>query len=742
MRQVFLIVSCVILGASALALGFTFLQVQQERFALSADLEYRTRLLAESLNESIEPAYAKYATSTLTKLATSFANRERLVGVAIFERTGDTIVSSEGMPSGIERSMKVMDQAIETNEPAGDFFDISGRLYYVHARPLHRGPDSSGVFVVVQDAAYIAESVQGKWRENLVGVLVYLLLFAAAIAALVRWVIFMPLSNLAESIRSARSGKSAYISESKHDMFFRPLATEIGKMVQSLTQARTAASEEARMRLEKIDTPWTGERLKEYIKANIKDRPIFIVSNREPYTHNRVKKDIVCNFVANGMTTALRPVMEACGGMWIAHGSGNAGREVTDKNGYIQLPPDDEPKYTLKRVWLPEKETKGHYHFSVEALYPLCLITHTRPKFLTDDWQMYRKVNGKFAEILLSEIRHIEQPIILVQDYHFALLPRMIKMSRPDAHVGIFWHVPWPNEEAFRICPWRKEILDGILGADVIGFNTQQHCNNFVDAVGKEIESLIDLDTFAITRDDHTSYIKPFPISIPFTNGQNGVVRTDRDNDAEVLKGMNVNSKYVALGVDRLDYAKGIPERFRGLEVLLEKYPEYIGSLVFVQIASPHRESFSTYREYEKVVTHEAERINKKFGTTKWKPIVLEKVQYSPERLASLYRRSHVCVVTSLHDSMNLVAKEYVAARDDEAGALVLSQFAGASRDLKHAIIVNPYSADEIAEGLRRALTMSATEQHRRMKAMRNSIKNFNIYRWAAEFIKAVATFG
>lgn len=738
MKHILLIVTSVIFGASMLALGFTFLQVQQERFALSADLEYRTRLLAESLNESIEPAYAKFATSTLTKLATSFANRERLVGVAIFEGTGATIVSSEGMPSGIERSMKVMDQAIETNEPAGDYFDFSSRQYYVLARPLHRGEDSSGVFVVVQDAAYIAESVQGKWKENLVGVLVYLLLFAAAIAALVRWVIFMPLSNLAESIRSARSGKSPYLSESKHDFFFRPLAAEIGKLAQSLMQARSAASEEARMRLEKIDSPWTAERLKAFIASYIKDRPIFVISHSEPYIHRHVGRGVDYVVPAGGVVTAVSSVMEACGGTWLAYGGGDADRETADASGKIRVPPD-EPRYTLKRVWLTEAEMQGYYRgFSNESLWPLCHIAHTRPIFRKEDWTIYKKVNGTFAETLLSEIRNIERPIILVQDYHFALLPRMIKASRPDAQVLLFWHIPWPSPESFSICPWRKEILEGMLGADIIGFHTQQFCNNFLETVGKEIESLIDLEHFSITHDEHVSFVKPFPVSIAFTDAQQGIERKEV-LDRAALGRLRISSKFLILGVDRLDYTKGILERLKSIEFLLAEHPEYQKKITFLQIASPTREGVEKYREYAEAVQAETDRINERFKMKGWQPIVLEHKHYSHEELAPLYKLADVCLVTSVHDGMNLVAKEFVAARNDEAGVLVLSQFAGASRDLKGALIVNPYSAEDTAEAIHTALHMSPVEQHRRMKTMRNSVRDYNVYRWAAELIKAVS---
>ncbi|KKS44232.1 MAG: Alpha,alpha-trehalose-phosphate synthase (UDP-forming) [candidate division CPR1 bacterium GW2011_GWA2_42_17] len=335
----------------------------------------------------------------------------------------------------------------------------------------------------------------------------------------------------------------------------------------------------------------------------------------------------------------------------------------------------------------------------------------------------------------------MQQPLILIQDFHFALLPKMIKTSRPDAHIVLFWHITWPSAEQFSICPWRKEILEGMLGADIIGFHTQQHCNNFIETVGKEVESLIDFERFSITRGSNTSYIKPFPVSVAFTNSPKDTVLEEKPNK-DVLEWIKIKTKYIGLGVDRLDYTKGIMERLKGLETFLDAYPHYKKQLTFVQIAPESREVGEKNQEYNKAVTEEVGRINKKLKIDEWEPIVLEKEYHPHEELDTLYRLANFCLITSLHDGMNLVAKEFVAARDDEAGVVILSQFAGASRDLTGAIIVNPYSAEEIAETIHKALTMSPTEQHRRMKSMRNSVKNYNIYRWAAELIKSIVSLG
>lgn len=737
LRTVFYVLVGFALLGVFFAIALTWGNAKEEQLSLESDLRYRTRLLADSLNESIEPYYLVNSRDSIQKIVDKFTNRERLVGLVIYDSKGIKIASSLGLSPQIIEEKKTATLALDTNQISDNFLDIEKNRIYVVVYPLHQTDKVVGAFMVVQDANYISASVVKIWKGDLIKAVVEIILFFSLVYLIIWWAIYKPIRKIVELVKSARNGKSSDTENDFADnIFFRPLINEISKMVHTLVQARSTASEEARLRLEKIDTPWTAERLKEFIKAYLKNRPIFVVSNREPYIHQRIKNEIKLSVVPSGMNTAVNSVMEACGGMWIAYGSGSADKEMSDEHGKIRVPPDD-PKYTLKRIWLNEKESKGYYSFSVEAMYPLCLMTYNRPIFNKEDWLMYKKVNGKFAENILEELRGIDRPIILIQDYHFAILARMIKKSRPDAQIALFWHVPWQSAEAFSVCPWRKEILYGMLGADVIGFNTQQFCNNFIDTVGKEIESLVNFEQFSITKDEHTTYIRSFPISIAFTDNKDGV--EEKKPDRDILRKLGIKTKYFALGVDRLDYVKGIPERFKGIEYLLEKYPEYVSNFTFLQIAPQHRQEMKKYQEYKQIVIDEAERINKKFSTRDWKPIVLEIEQYGHEKIDPLYKLADACVITSLHDSMNLVAKEYVAARNDELGALVLSQFAGASRDLKGAIIVNPHNVDEIGEAIHQALIMSPLDQTRRMKKMRDIVKNYNVYRWAAEIIKAVS---
>ncbi|MBI2474418.1 MAG: trehalose-6-phosphate synthase [Candidatus Taylorbacteria bacterium] len=721
--------------------GITAKQINDKKESETAALEYRTRLLADSLKEAVEPYYAGNSTSALQKIVDKYANKEHVVGLAVYDSKGGVVAASADLPKMLLSTSTTVTRAMDTDKSTGDFIKDGDRSIYVFAEPLHQNERVVGAFLVAQNAAYIETGIQEILESNLIRVFIQIVLFLALLYILIHWLIWRPISRLADSIKTARlKGRGEEeLANIQDNIFFRPLVGEISKITKSLSEARLAASEEARMRLEKLDSPWTAERLKEFIKAYLKDRKIFVVSNREPFVHKHTKKGVVCEVPASGMVTALEPIMEACGGLWLAHGSGDADKELSDSFGKLAVPPDD-PKYTLKRIWLSEEEIRGHYlGFSNEALWPLCHMAHTRPIFNKNHWEEYRKVNQKFADALLVEIKRVERPLAMVQDFHFALIPKLIKDKRPDAQICLFWHIPWPNAELFSICPWRKEILEGMLGADIIGFHTQQYCNNFLDTVGKEMESLIDLERFSISRDNHVSYIKPFPISIAFSGAFSGGVEDTKESDRRILENLRIKTKYLGLGVDRLDYIKGIVERFAGIEIFFEKYPDYRKQFTFLQISPMSREGVEKYREYAESVEQEAQRINQKFGDGDWKPIVLIERHHSHKELEVFYRLADVCLVTSLHDGMNLVAKEFVAAREDDRGVLILSHFTGAARDLKGSLLINPYNAEETASVLYYALNMSLQLQASRMKMMRASVKNYNIYRWSAELIKSIA---
>jgi trehalose 6-phosphate synthase len=440
---------------------------------------------------------------------------------------------------------------------------------------------------------------------------------------------------------------------------------------------------------------------------------------------------------ASGLVTALEPILRACDGTWIAHGSGDADRENVDRHDRLAVPPE-EPKYTLRRVWLNKNEEEGYYYgFSNEGLWPLCHIAHTRPIFRSSDWEHYQQVNEKFARAILQEMADTEHPVLLIQDYHFALLPRLVKQERPDARIAIFWHIPWPNPEAFGICPWQRELLEGLLGADLIGFHIQAHCDNFLQTVNRGLESRVEWDHFAVNRDSHLTLVRPFPISVAPPSGSDKVAdfRAANHQREALFKELGVEALYLGVGVDRVDYTKGILERFLAIERFLDKYPRYQGKFTFAQIGAPSRTHIKRYHDFLGEVEAEAERINWRFRTEHWKPILFLKRHHSHEEIARFYQAADVCLVTSLHDGMNLVAKEFVSARSDEDGVLTLSRFAGACRELRDALVVNPYDTDEMAEAIHSALEMDAKERRARMRRMRQTVKEQNIYRWAGNLI-------
>jgi len=428
-------------------------------------------------------------------------------------------------------------------------------------------------------------------------------------------------------------------------------------------------------------------------------------------------------------------VLVACDGTWIAHGAGSADTQTVDEHDRLRVPPE-RPQYTLRRVWLSQEEEDGYYYgFSNEGLWPLCHIAHTRPIFRASDWESYQSVNRKFARAALAEMEGIEEPFLLVQDYHFAMLPRLVKEERPDARIGIFWHIPWPNPQAFGICPWQRELLDGLLGADLIGFHTQSHCNYFLETVDSCMESRIDREHFAVNRAGHRTLVKPFPISVAFSDGSETHDRPPLPDRVTLFRQLGVEAAFLGVGVDRVEYTKGILERLRGLERFFEKNPGYREKFTLVQIGAPSRTRIKSYSDLMAEVEWEAERINERFRAGNWRPIVFLKRHHSHREIEAYYRAAHVCLVTALHDGMNLVAKEFVASRDDEQGVLILSGFTGASRELRDAIIVNPYDTEVLADAIRAALDMDPAERSARMQRMRRVVREHNIYRWAASLI-------
>lgn len=745
MKQILAAVGFVFLIIGIFAVYFTWTIVDSETARLQGDIQYRSYLVVDSLKGTVEPNFINKSNIYLQSVVENFADKQRLAGIAIVDNNGKFLASSPGFSKSLKQSNQsnqIVTTAMDGDQDTGDFVSSGNKKFYIYASPLQYKKSVVGALIVAQNAGYIDTELNDIWKTDLFKLFIQAFLIVIAILIILRWIIIIPLKNLVDSLHTTGQSKGKTVNKVFNNAVFGPLVKEIGNIQQSLIEARIAASEEAKLRLKKFDSPWTTERLKAFVADILKDRKIFVVSNREPYIHTKEGNTIDYHFPASGMVTAIEPIMQATGGMWIAQGTGNADKLVVDENDKIGVPPGD-PLYTLKRVWLTKEEVKGFYDgFSNEGIWPLCHIAHTRPIFRKDDWVEYVKVNEKFAKIVLKEIKHEVNPIVLVQDFHFALLPRLIKEKRPDATIALFWHIPWPNAEAFSICPWKKEILDGMLGADLIGFHTQNHCNNFITTVGRELEALLDRDQFTVTKNNHITYVKPFPISIAFSKRAPEQQKVQDAKSKEALRKIGVKTDYIGIGVDRLDYTKGIMERLHAVEIFLTKYPAYQGKFTFIQISAPSRTDIQEYKNFTAKVEAEVNRINNKLRKNDWKPILFLHKHHSHEAIYPLYRAANVCLVTSLHDGMNLVAKEFVAARDNERGVLILSQFTGASRELRDALIVNPYNGEQTAEAIHTALTMKRAEQTRRMRRMRDTLKSYNVYRWSAELLKTIVELG
>ena len=732
-----LIVSLIIC-VTLVSLLSSYYEVRSEKAALRRELERRAEMLGETLAVKITPYLDHKSLPELQPIVEGFGHRQQLKAVAVYDTvTAPLFISAElGRPLGAAQSGAAA-RAINENQGQSQFVRTGNSYFHIYALPLRNHDQVTGSLAIVHDAGYIDRQSIRTWRSGFVRTLVQVLLIALTILLIVRWSVAGPIARAAKWMNALRTGKPGSGRTVFPDLeLLRPLAYEMATFAASLEAARSAAQKEAQLR-DAAESLWTAERLSVHVRGKMNGSHLFVVSNREPYSHVRQGKSVQAMQPASGLVTALEPVLCACDGHWIAHGNGDADRETVDTHNRLRVPPD-ESRYTLRRVWLTKEEEEGYYYgFANEGLWPLCHIAHTRPIFRASDWEYYQEVNEKFADAVLQEMEGVKTPLLLVQDYHFALLPRLVKKQRPDARIAIFWHTPWPNPEAFGICPWQRQLLQGLLGADLIGFHIQSHCTNFMQTVDRALECRIDWEHRTINREEHQTLIKPFPISVEFNEGSGERVSRESRNaeHTALLRELGIEAVTLGVGVDRVDYTKGIPERFLAVERLLEKYPQYQGKFTLVQIGAPSRTHIKRYHDLLAKVESEAERINWRFQSGKWKPIVFLKRQHSHAEIQRFYRAADVCLVTSLHDGMNLVAKEFVAARHDEQGVLILSRFTGAARELRDALLVNPYDIERTTDTLRLALAMEPAEQALRMQALRKVVRERNVYRWAGNLL-------
>jgi len=747
MRTTLKIVLPLIVSVAAVSTLFAAYQVRREKNTLRSELSRRAETLAQNLQESLEPLLDRPSERTLQKVIERFRQNEHLKGVAVYDAAGTTLATTSGLDVVLRPRPAAAVRAAGKDGGVGEFLPADAYPFlepqqqvpiHIFALPLHRGNEIVGTVALFHDTSYIDSKVSRTLRDSLITALVQTVLITGLALILVRWTFTGPLTRTAKWLRMLRTGQANAPQALGHGEILDQLHHEVTHLARDLNSARATAEEEARLR-DTNASIWTAERLRVSLRSKLQEKRLFVVSNREPYMHvtSGKGKSIKVIVPASGVVTALEPVMLACNGMWIANGSGNADRDVVDARDHLRVPPDH-PSYTLRRIWLTDEEDKGYYEgFSNEGLWPLCHIAHTRPVFRPEDWLQYQKINRRFADAVLGEMEGTDAPILLAQDYHFALLPRMVKETRPDARVAIFWHIPWPNPEVFGICPWQRELVDGLLGADLIGFHIQTHCNNFLETVDRALEALTEWDRFAVNRRGHVTRVRPYPISVAFPEKLQGTLDQPSAGQlrAKLCAELGIEASLLGVGVDRVDYTKGILERFRAIERFLELNPAYQHRLSFVQIGAPSRTAIERYKNFLEEVESEAQRINARFPSPKWKPIVFLKKHHSHEEIAPFYRAASFCMVTSLHDGMNLVAKEFVAARADERGALILSTFAGAAYELPDALLVNPYDVSQLADAIHRAVEIPEEEQCARMRRLRHSVREHNVYRWAANLL-------
>ena len=720
-----LIISLLI-ATAAVVLSFSHIQTQAEERKLAEDLSLRSRLVAKSFKEAIEPFLEQTEhPDRIRKFIEKFKGHTRLVGIFVKLKEEDLIAYPDWV-TGKAASLKDLDQINQSDQSIEKREKWDNKDMLVFALPIEKEGQVVGALGVVHDRSYITRRIAESWKRLAVTFSILALILSVTTLVIIRWSITGPIAKISEWVKKTRLGDMPpppHQFPGQGDV--KRLLFEITHMASSLKAAKLDLMEQTKM-IQSGESRWTKERLREYLRSKLGNTPLYVIANREPYIHRKNGNGkIECIFPASGVVTALDPVLQATGGVWIAHGSGNADRETVDKYNKLLVPPWN-PTYSLKRVWLSEEEEKGYYYgFANEGLWPLCHIAHVRPTFNISDWEQYKNVNQKFADSLLEEL-DVRTPLILIQDYHFALLPKMIKEKRPDAKVAIFWHIPWPNPEAFGICPWQEEILEGMLGSDLVGFHTQFHCNNFLDTVDRFLESRIDWTAFGVTREGKTSYVRPFPISVSFPTNEEKIAQ-EPEKRKELLKKYGLEGKSIGIGVDRMDYTKGLLERFKAVGRTLEKYPELQDKLVFVELGAPSRILIPTYQNHLLEIERLVGKINSQYGSKDYQPILLLKEHHGQEIIRQFYQIGGFCLVSSLHDGMNLVAKEFISERHDESGVLILSRFTGASHELKSALIINPYDIEEMADAIHQALTMLPEEKHERMKRMRVQVQEQNV---------------
>ncbi|MBL9003436.1 MAG: trehalose-6-phosphate synthase [Myxococcales bacterium] len=719
MRRTWKFLVGLLVGLAALTGTADQLMQRTLRRWFERDLQLRSDLVLHGMERALSTALQLRDSQRVADLLIDITRDDRIMAAALCSRDGQIAVATPELPAELHCPAVLERIRQAAALPLRDAISLHTGRVHLTLLPFAEATQQPTVIALVHDLSFV-DRRESAGRAFLL-VAFFVLGAAASILALLlsRGLWRSWTDTLRRQLRSD-------VSEEE----FQPLVSEVRALVGELSRVRDHDRQEGR---------WSPARLRDVLRSYVQGEQVLLLANREPYIHTRdASGQITVLHPASGLVTAVEPVMRACSGVWIAHGSGSADRETADADGRLRVPPGskEEDRYWLRRVWLTEDEERGYYYgFANEGLWALCHLAHARPEFRGHDFEQYRHVNQRFADAVCAEAQ-TEDPIVLVQDYHFALAPALIRQRLPKAMIITFWHIPWPSAERFGICPWHRELLAGLLGSSIVGFHTQAHCNNFLEAVDRFLESRIDHSHNAVVRRGHTTLVRPYPISIAWPNPwaeQAPSVSACRES---VRKELGLSSDaLIGLGIDRIDYTKGIEERLLAAEALLEQHPELRGRFVFVQLGAPSRTVIPRYRALNESLEALAARINERFGTDRYKPIVFSRAHHEPPTVFRYYRAAEFCYVSSLHDGMNLVAKEFIAARDDEQSVLLLSQFAGAAHELTEALIVNPYDIGQASAAMHAALTMTAAAQRDRMRALRSLVAEFNVYRWAGRML-------
>lgn len=735
MKRILLFILPILIIIAVAFTVFGIIQVRFEEEKLMDDLKRKAKTVAESIELSARHILINNDLKLANRLVESFQKRERLQGAVIYDNDGQVLAITERIMDWKEKEKPYLKDILITKTIRGALEKFKEYSVYSYIIPVVDDEDNIlGLVEVIYDTSYMFTMLTELWRRISITLIILISLITIIALLIQRQIFILPVRRLTYWFRHFQRGEIDELRPFKEKGEFGKLISEVEQVALGLRVARRVVSDEAHVRVQKEEL-WTEVKLRDLIHAKLGENALFVVSNREPYMHvvDELTGSAKCIRPASGVVTALDPILRACGGTWIAHGSGDADKKFVNSKNKLGVPFEDD-RYILKRVWLTKEEEEGYYYgFANEGLWPLCHVTHTRPIFRETDWQMYKKVNQKFAESILEELP-AKNPFVFIQDYHFTLLPKMIKEKRPDVTLALFWHIPWPNPEVFAICPYQHEILDGMLACDIIGFHVQFHCNNFLDTANRLVECRIDTEKFSVIRANKETFVKAFPISVDgYTSSNLSKVNTSQ---IQIIKEeYQLKDKIVALGVDRIDYTKGIIERILAIDRFLEKYPSYKNKFVFIQLAAPSRTHIKRYHELIGEIDDLVEKKNWKYSDGNWKPIIYLKRHFSSEEIRPYYTLADLCIVSSLHDGMNLVAKEYIAIKSDLNSALLLSRFTGAARELTDAILINPYSIEEFADAIKFAIELPIEDKQKRMESMRRVISENNVYRWAGNII-------